>query len=174
MLEVDSLSIFVAPNFEERHYLTAGPTPSARRSQRPWAIGIGRWEPVGPLDENGDGSFSGSSVLTCVLPARPTPREIMSLVNLATEEPGRLEIWSKTRIGEKLSGTNFLVTENRSRGDAEKFRKAIADHRDARERFAVEECRLVTLEELLSVLCPREGWLAQQCAEDRIGAVGMA
>lgn len=111
-LEVEDLSIFVDPDFGEKYYLTVeAPLPS-EASRHDWKIEIGRWEPYGPEDEDGNGSYSGNPLLACVQSAPPVVRELVDLLDLVGHQPGQLAIWSKTPVGGRLAGTNFIVTDS--------------------------------------------------------------
>ncbi|WP_131770564.1 hypothetical protein [Candidatus Protofrankia californiensis] len=110
-LEAGDLSIFVEPDFDERYYLTVETPLPPKACRRSWKIEIGRWEPDGPEDEDGSGSYTGNPLLTGVQSAPPVASEIVDLLNLVAHQPGQLATWSKTPVGESLSGTNFVVTD---------------------------------------------------------------
>ncbi len=108
-LDTADLSVFVEPDFEEGYFLTLETPLPGKASRRTWQIDIGFWEPDDPDDEDCS-SFTGSSVLSCVCSTPPATSEIVELLSLVAQQPGQLATWSKTPIGEKLAGTNFVVT----------------------------------------------------------------
>jgi hypothetical protein len=111
--EAGDLSIFAEHDFEEKYYLTIDTPPVGSARRRGWRIEIARWEPTGPLDDDGEASsFGGDPLLACVQAVPPTPSEIVNLLRLVAEQPDQLEAWSTTQVGERLVGTTFVVTEN--------------------------------------------------------------
>ncbi|ASU82589.1 hypothetical protein CDO52_07135 [Nocardiopsis gilva YIM 90087] len=108
-LEHAHLEIFAEPYDSDGYYMSIQAPQPGDDDSGSWDIGIGRWEPDDPDEE--DGSATGHIVLRCVLPTSPGADEIANLLNQLEREPNLLAKWAETPVGAALGGTKFVVTE---------------------------------------------------------------
>jgi hypothetical protein len=107
MLDVSALTIMDDPSWGTGYYLSIdSPTP---RHPEHWSVSVGCWVPDDPhYPDNGDST--GESVVICDLPQPPQATDLVQLLTRSAAGASQHEAWAKTRIGESLAGTAFVVT----------------------------------------------------------------
>ncbi|MFJ4827320.1 hypothetical protein ACIP5L_29050 [Streptomyces bacillaris] len=110
-LDDPSCEVFAEPSDSDGFYLTVQ-APKPGDDEASWEIEIGRWEPDDPDEEYGDHtSATGSSVISCGLPAAPDADEIAYLLKSVDDKPRLLAEWAGTPVGTVLAGTTVVVTK---------------------------------------------------------------
>ncbi|MFE3198498.1 hypothetical protein [Embleya sp. NPDC059237] len=76
-----------------------------------WCVGVNRWIPDDPDDDETLGGATGEPLITCAMPKRPSAAEIADLLHRVEKESGLLATGAATPEGSVLVGTDYIVTE---------------------------------------------------------------
>lgn len=110
-LDDPSREIFAEPYDSDGFYMTVQ-APEPDDADGSWEIEIGRWEPDDPDEEYGEhSSATGSTVISCAVPAAPDADEIAHLLKSVEEKPLLLVQWAETPVGTAIAGTTIEVTK---------------------------------------------------------------